>query len=97
VTAAVIVNQGLALLGADDPQYGRYLAAFDPGASDGRGYAEWTADPAAAKVFPSKIAAFGFWRAQSRVTPFRDDGHPNRPLTAWTVAIENAPAGQVTR
>jgi hypothetical protein len=72
---------------------GKYLAAYDPDAYDGRGHSRWTADPAAALTFDTASAAFECWRQVSGVRPTRPDGLPNRPLTAITVSIEPRPEG----
>jgi hypothetical protein len=44
-------------------------------------------DPAKAKRFQSKAEAIKFTRQQSKNVPYRPDGYPNRPLTAFTVEI----------
>ena len=48
-------------------------------------------DPAKAKRFDDKAQAFRFVRQQSKNVPLRPDGLPNRPLTAFTVSIEELP------
>lgn len=73
-----------------DPR-GSYLAAYDPDAYDGGGYAEWTKVMAQALRFASAGEAMACWRQQSMVRPLRDDGEPNRPLTAYSVTIEPVP------
>lgn len=67
---------------------GDYLEWSDPNAKFGRGDDRWTRDLAKAKRFPTYDAAFECWRAQSSLVPFRTDGQPNRPMTAYTVTIE---------
>ena len=69
------------------PESGRYLMDFDVGAHTGRGPIPTTLDPSAAKQFANAGEALEFWKTQSRVRPHRDDGLPNRPLTAFTVEI----------
>ena len=64
---------------------GDYLEWSDPDAKDGFGDDRWTPDLAKAKRFPDFAAAMNCWKAQSRVRPIRDDGKPNRPLTAYSV------------
>lgn len=54
----------------------------------GRGNAKWTLDLEKALRFPSVAKAFEFYRRRSATVPTRDDGKPNRPLTAYTVMIE---------
>lgn len=64
---------------------GKYLEWSDPDAKGGMGDDRWTGNPAKAKRFDSFEAAMECWKAQSRVRPFRDDGQPNRPMTAYSV------------
>lgn len=40
-----------------------------------------------AKQFGVYREAWEFWKQQSRRVPFRPDGEPNRPLTAYCVEI----------
>lgn len=68
-------------------EYGDYLAAFDPDGMDGAGVATWSRDAARAMTFDSVEAASSTYRMVSVVKPFRDDGRPNRPLTAYTVEL----------
>jgi len=72
-------------------ELGPYLEWSDPNAKDGLGDDGWTDDPAKAKRFPSFTAAMECWKAQSTVRPLRDDGRPNRPLTAYSVALIDLP------
>jgi hypothetical protein len=67
-------------------QYGPYLEWSDPDAKGGMGKDQWTDDPAKAKRFPDFAAAMECWKAQSTIRPFRTDGRPNRPMTAYSVA-----------
>jgi hypothetical protein len=67
---------------------GQYLLSYDPEAYQGRGWAEWTSDRAKALVFTDYSTAWEFWRQVPRCRPKRPDGHPNRPLTAFTVSLE---------
>lgn len=71
-----------------DVQYGPYLQWSDPDAKDGMGDERWTSDLAKAKRFPSFMAAMQCWKAQSTIQPFRPDGAPNRPLTAYSIMPE---------
>jgi hypothetical protein len=68
-----------------------WLRAYDPDYADGVGWCDFTDDPEQAKRFPSYVEAVEEYRRVSTVTPVRHDGKPNRPLTAYTVSIENAP------
>jgi hypothetical protein len=69
-------------------RYGQYLHWFDPDANDGYGLFGWTDDIAKARRFPSFRAAMECWKQESSVRPLRDDGRPNRPLTAFSVTPE---------
>jgi hypothetical protein len=66
---------------------GQYLESFDADAMRGRGLVAWTDDPQKAKLFASFGNAHEFYRTQSKTHPLRDDGKPNRPLTAYNVTI----------
>jgi hypothetical protein len=67
---------------------GPYLEWSDPDGRDGLGDDRWTDDPAKAKRFVSQDEAFACWRARSKKNPTRPDGKPNRPLTAYSITIE---------
>ena len=69
------------------PEAGDYLAAYDPDANDGRGAVTWTPDWEQARLFDNHKDAFDFWRQQSKVLPIREDGKPNRPLTACSIEV----------
>lgn len=69
----------------------RFVRSYDPNAQDGYGEVELTADKLKAKQFSDSTSAFEFWRQQSTVRPLREDGEPNRPLTAYTVEIVRMP------
>lgn len=69
---------------------GQYVKTFDADAYDGRGYLVTTREKREALRFDSMTAAMKFYRQQSTVQPLRrSDGRPNRPLTAFTVTVEN--------
>lgn len=67
---------------------GQYLRSWDVDAFDGRGRADFTADPAKAHCFESFAAAVAVWNRQSTIRPTRPDGRPNKPLTAYSVEFE---------
>ena len=71
---------------------GAFLARFEVDGPDGWPLIEWTTDPAKAIVFPSQRAAMGTWLRTSAAKPQRPDGSPNRPLTHFTVTIEEVPS-----
>lgn len=64
---------------------GPYLQWSDPNAYGGQGDETWTDELSEAKRFASFMDAMDCWKAQSTVRPFRSDGRPNRPLTAYSV------------
>jgi hypothetical protein len=70
-----------------------YVKQFYPDAYGGQGYVEFTSDIREAKRFFDVAAALAFLRTQSVVRPLRPDGKPNRPLTAYNVAVERVPGG----
>src|SRR5262245_38683855 len=67
---------------------GDYLEWSDPDAKGGLGDDRWTPDLAKAKRFASQEAAWECWRAQGKKIPRRPDGKPNRPMTAYSVTIQ---------
>ena len=82
------VDEVFVIRAAAGEHVGAYVSAYDPDARGGRGEVAWTTDPALAVVWPTRRAAWQAWGQQSTVQPLRDDGHPNKPLTAYTVEIE---------
>lgn len=77
--------------GVPCPHEGQYLETFDFEASGGRGYGTFTPHAERALQFATAGDAIAFWRTPSATVPTRPDGQPNRPLTALTVEIEDAP------
>ena len=67
---------------------GQYVKTYDPDAFSGYGDMTATNSLDEAKKFPDAGAAMEFYRQVSAVRPVRNDGRPNRPLTAFTVSIE---------
>lgn len=84
---ATAVNLALAVVDGT-MVHGDYLEWSDPDAKDGFGDDRWTTDLAKAKKFDSFMEAMECWKAQSTVRPLRDDGRPNRPMTAYSVTPE---------
>ncbi len=72
---------------------GKYLLWSDPDARNGLGDDSCTTDGTKAKRFATHAAAWECWRAQSKTRPIRDDGRPNRPMTAYSVTIEEVHDG----
>lgn len=66
---------------------GRYVCGYDPDAHQGLGQVWSTPFPQNAIKFASVVDAAQFLRQTSKVKPIRDDGKPNKPLTAFTVSI----------
>jgi hypothetical protein len=71
----------------DDVPVGWYLTSYYADGNDGWGAAIWTDNPAEAIAFASAVEARACWTEQSRLRPLRSDGHPNRPLTAFTILL----------
>lgn len=67
---------------------GNYLKSYDAEAHDGRGSAIFTPHVEEALKFDSAVDALECWRTQSKTRPLRDDGKPNRPLTAFNITPE---------
>lgn len=64
---------------------GQYLTTYDPDWGDGLGRV-WTSPRIGDAIQFSSIAeALNLWKKQSTVKPLREDGRPNRPMTALTV------------
>jgi hypothetical protein len=70
---------------------GAFLKEFDPERGDNpfAGHVEFTRNIAEAKKFASHTDAFAEWTRVSKRLPKRPDGKPNKPLTAFTVVIED--------
>lgn len=77
--------------GVHCPHAGQYLRKADFEAHRGRGFMTFTHDVRRAMRFNDVQDLMEFWRTQSRTVPLRPDGQPNRPLTALTIEIEEAP------
>lgn len=67
---------------------GKYLSHYDPDHNTGLGKVKTTKSIEEAHKFESAIDAMNEWKRQSTVRPYRLDGKPNRPLTAWSIAVE---------
>jgi len=73
--------------GAHCPHAGEYLEAFDFEAFDGRGFMETTPDVDKALKFADLHAAVLFTMTVPVTKPVREDGRPNRPLTAAHIEV----------
>jgi hypothetical protein len=82
----VIQIIGLAA-GHPHPYDGQYVVDYDPTplARGERPILVTTNDIGHARQFDNPLLAFRFWKMDSGAT--RDDGKPDRPLTAFTVEI----------
>lgn len=69
------------------PSVPTFLESFDIEAHDGRGTADATGDVEKAYQFATAGAALEAWRAVPESRPTRDDGRPNRPLSAFTIEV----------
>lgn len=76
--------------GTPHPAVGEYVKWYSPSGHRGAGKLITTPHRERAKRYPSKIAALEEYRAISCTHPWRRDGKPNRPLTAFTVEIQRA-------
>lgn len=87
-TEVVILVAGDALGNAEHA--GEYIESFDPNARHplGLGKVTFTSDVRRARRFPGISEALAFWKTQSPTVPLRDDGRPNRPLTAYTITFQ---------
>jgi len=87
---ATLANLSIAAV-SNSLEKGEYLEWADPDANNGIGADRWTTDIDKAKKFATFADAVECWRAQSTVNPVRPDGKPNRPMTAWSITVEDAP------
>jgi len=83
----IVQITGLVRYGTGAGPAGQYIKEADVDAYDGRGDVAGTFNPQEALQFDSSADAMKFWRQQSTVRPLREDGQPNRPLTAFSVEI----------
>jgi hypothetical protein len=72
---------------------GRWVARWNAHTPVGTCAIETTADRTHAKRFKSADDAERQWRTVSNREPVRADGQPNRPLTAFSIDIEDAEGG----
>lgn len=82
VAGAIIDSKGLV---------GGYLRRYDPEAHDGQGHMESTNDVAEAVRFETVADALRAYQAVPKKRPRRPDGRPNKPLTAFTIEVVEAP------
>ena len=65
----------------------KYLKTCDFEAHNGRGSVTFTDNIHEAMRFTNRARAMLYWKTQSETVPYRPDGKPNRPLTAYHVEI----------
>lgn len=70
------------------PPGARIMAPRDPAAT---GIATFSPDRSKAMRFPDSRSAFAAWQSRSTLVPTRSDGRPNRPLTAYSMTLEEVP------
>jgi hypothetical protein len=68
---------------------GQYLMSFDFEANGGEGYGLFTSDIDKAMTFTTMQEVIDFVKKQPECKPLRDDGLPNRPITAVSISISN--------
>ena len=73
------------------PGDGNYLRSYDPEANSGRGDIKLTRDPALAMQFADAGEVLRLRQAVPKCHPYRSDGMPNRPLSAYSLEIEAVP------
>jgi hypothetical protein len=74
------------LVNGDPGPSGQYLAKYD----SKRGFSVWTRHKAKAMKFADAAEAFMLWNSVHELEPVRaHDGKPNKPLTAFTIVIED--------
>ena len=66
---------------------GHFVQFYDPDAFEGRGDLVLTASYERALRFGSHRQAWEFYTQTSKTRPVREDGRPNRPLTAFSVQV----------
>jgi hypothetical protein len=67
---------------------GAWVVSCDVDARDGLGSFVLTRNRNEARQFETATEAMLYWQRPSTIRPVREDGKPNRPLTAFTVAVQ---------
>lgn len=81
---------GSTQVGNPEIPIGAYLRSYNPEAYRGRGFAEWTTELSEAKRYESAADAFTEWTRVPKGRPRREDGKPNKPLTAYSIEVVKA-------
>jgi len=64
-----------------------YVQSYDPDANGGRGSVVFTVHAYEAQIFDTSGEALLAWQRIPEVRKTREDGKPNRPLTAFHIEI----------
>jgi hypothetical protein len=86
--SAIIQILGLAS-GEPSEADGQYVKSYTPDGHEGAGDLVLTRHRGQAKHYASKGAAMEERKRVSATHPTRSDGRPNRPMSAFTVSIED--------
>jgi hypothetical protein len=70
---------------------GAWVEDCDVDANHGIGSITLTTDASKAKRFPTLRDALEYWKRPSTLVPLRDDGKPNRPLSALSIEFQTLP------
>ena len=73
--------------GLETANFEGYVKAFDPELMNGVGGIDLTNDRQQALRFKSFSEALACWKMQSETKPLREDGKPNRPMTAYSAEV----------
>lgn len=87
IVIRIVEQVGGVIAPAPEAPHG-WVMSFDPEAREGRGSLELTEDLDEAMKFADMGEAIAYYRRQSQTTPYREDGKPNRPMTAFTVTFQ---------
>jgi hypothetical protein len=83
--------EGVLYPGSGSAAEGEWVVEYDPDFAGGRGAVRSDPDPRKAKRFASFEDAWAYARQSSTARPLREDGRPNRPLTAYSMLFDTLP------
>lgn len=89
-----MADYGIYLVSVRGEPIGEWLTFYDPDGGDGEyptGDIGHSPDSAGALRFPNKVTAMACVFRRAATVPTRPDGKPNRPLSAFTLVIEELP------
>src|SRR5262245_29112043 len=69
----------------------QYLESYNPDGDARKPLSVWTKNVWRARRFADAGEAFECWRQVRKSDPVREDGQPNRPLTAFSIEVLPAP------